>query len=171
MPCLPGDPDVRVSVATLLPGTGAQVTSPCTTGQTPVLVKPFGPPFYVTVMSSGSTSPTISSPVLGTGDLPTVVIYTDAGYGQAAAEYVDAEDRHWCAPPGVTTIRFVVDGAPDATFVCNSRNVIGPFSAGPHVLRADGFDAAMNLIATSTSMDVDILAGAIGDVATVQFVP
>lgn len=174
MPCLPGDPDVQVHIQSSIPGFGADVSSPCATGQTPVLVKP-GVLFDVWVTSGAdrqyTSSRFVGRPAVGSRDLPTVVTYTDAGYVQAAAYYADAEDRHWCTPPGVETVRFVVDGATDRAFLCNGYNEIGPFSEGTHSLRADGFDSAMNVVATSSSIDVEILAGAIGDVVTVKFVP
>jgi hypothetical protein len=172
-PCLPGDPDVQVHVQgiTGYTGYGAVVSSPCVAGQTPVAVKPGA--FNVWV-SSVTDHEYRSDPffiiINGPRDLPTSVAYTDAGYVTGRTHYTDADGRARCAPPNVESIHFVVDGArSDSPVLCNSGlDVIGPFSAGMHTLRADGYDAALNVIATSAPVDINIVAGGTLDVGSIE---
>lgn len=170
-PCLPGDPPVQIQISSVAPGYGANVSVPCSAGQAAVLVKET----YVSSLSIASgvnrkyvSKPLAPGPISGR-DLPTVVVYTDAGYIRASARYTDTAGQNFCRPPTATTVRFVVDGLPDRMLSCATYDLIGPFAEGPHTLLAEGLDADGNVVATSSPIDVYVIGGVITKDITIVF--
>lgn len=84
-----------------------------------------------------------------------------------------------CAEAGIETIRLIVDDATvmNGDVVCDELDgglpvqELGPLPAGPHSVRVDGLDLAGDVRATSSPIDVTILAAATAQAMFVLKVP
>lgn len=165
-PCLPGDPEVKLDVISDgFPGSFHQST-PCSNGQLSFRLK-HG--LYSTVVTSVAdheyTGGASSTRVNGPTDLPTVVVYTDAGSVLVRVDVYKADGTALSRKHvGLTRLRLVVDNTtPVVSDECESLGVdavhSGYLIAGTHSVRVEGLDDNGNVVAMSSTVDVDVVAG------------
>jgi hypothetical protein len=161
-PCLPGDPEVKVYAQG---GYTLQLweSAPCADGQVQLAAK--REPLFVWVTSATYMSrvPSRLFTPSPTGDLPTIVIYTDAGDVRVRWDTQDAAGfQTSCSEIGVGTVRLVADGTPvpDGEAPCTDLSLIaGPILAGTRSLRVEGLSGG-TVIAASSPIDITVSPGA-----------
>jgi hypothetical protein len=164
-PCLPGDPEVVVYALGVAPGYGMQTSSPCASGEVPLMVKPVAVNLSVTSIADHVYMGGLDfMPVDGPGDLPTVVIYTDGGSVRVRWSINNGVGAPTCSAAGIKTVRFFIDGVAvmNGDLDCEvGTQSLHPILAGVHSLRVEGLDEALNVVATSTPVDVTVLEAAL----------
>lgn len=164
-PCLPGSPAVTVRIQTF--SSGGQTVAPCASGQTPMSVKTGLYSVDVTSVADHAYSRglVVADLNIQGGDLPTVVVYTDAGTVLVHVTVYQADGAaNSCNYAGLARLRLVVD---DTTAVVSddcARLIVdavnsGYLMVGTHSVRVEGLDLAGNVVATSETINVSVVAG------------
>ena len=160
--CLPNNADVTLNLA----GSPASIVAPCASGESPLRVPAFEPRVLVITSVDGHEyrgELSITNAHDG-GDLPTLVVYTDAGYIRTSWMIHDAMGAaSTCEAAGIQKVVVFVDGVQTKVLDCaltpNHSAMLGPILAGTHDLRVDGQDSSGNVVATSSSMGVQFSGG------------
>jgi hypothetical protein len=160
--CLPNNADVTLNLA----GSPSSIVAPCPSGEWPIRVQAFEPRVLVVTSLDGHEyrGEMSTAGAYDGGDLPTVIVYTDAGYIRAGWTIQDAmSSPSTCEAAGIQKIVVLVDGVSTKVLDCaltpNHQTTLGPILAGTHDVRIDGQDPSGNIVATSSSVAVQFAGG------------
>ena len=165
-PCLPGEPQVTLEFWDIFLRMN-EVNAPCASGSWTVRLK-YGSQLY-SVSSFAGHEYVGSGPdarVTGPGDLPTAVIYTDAGSLAFEWQIWDAQGApSTCASTEIEGFRIFMDGVLVNEVGCSTN----PYGAGTgalhpegtHTVRVEAFHRYLGVIATWGDVDVTVVAGTV----------